>query len=56
MSGNHIGKSALIITGDAAVFNLSKPIGLGIMLYRANFGEDKLTRMGIEAGKSYIKK
>ncbi|MEA1980490.1 MAG: hypothetical protein U9N54_05910 [candidate division Zixibacteria bacterium] len=54
MSGNNVGKLVFMITTDAVLFSISPVIGLGSILYKAKFGEDKLSRSGIEAGKSYI--
>ncbi|MBT0813068.1 hypothetical protein KIH41_17400 [Litoribacter ruber] len=51
-SGNNELKSGLMIASDLMTF----PMGLGVMIYRAKFGEDKFTQMGIEAGKKYFRK
>jgi len=56
MSGNNVGKSILMVGGDAALFRLSPILGLSSFTYKALCGEDKLSKMGIEAGKTYIKK
>ncbi|MBK7110629.1 MAG: hypothetical protein IPH61_16335 [Bacteroidetes bacterium] len=55
ISGNSVGKSFLMIATDVINITFSPVEGTGIILDKVN-GEDKLSRMGIEAGKSYFKK
>ncbi len=55
LSGNSVGKSLLMIGTDATIFNINAVFGAGIIYYKAKYGEDKLSRVGIETGKMYIK-
>jgi RHS repeat-associated protein len=58
MAGNSIKKTALSVTFD--LFLLQTPqlsfIGAGSIYYKAKYGEDKLSQMGINAGKKYVQK
>ncbi len=55
LSGNSVRKSLLMITVDGVTYLYNPILGMGIMYYRAKYGENVLSRSGIEAGKMYIK-
>ena len=54
LSGNSKGKSALLVVTDVLIFGLNPLAGAGSAYYKAQYGKNPLTKMGIEVGKSYI--
>lgn len=55
-SGNNKRTSVLMGVADVTMGIVAPPIGIGILLFRANFGEDKLSKQGITAGQKYFSK
>jgi len=55
MADNKVGTSLSIITNDVGLLFSMPKLGATLMNVRANYGENPLSKMGIEAGKTYIK-
>jgi len=55
LSGNSVFNSFCIITADLIVLDLSTVAGAALIHQQAEFGENPLSKAGIEAGKAYVR-
>lgn len=55
LSKNKYGKSMLMVISDYEVFKVNPTVGVAVVLYKAKYGESPLSKVGIDAGKSFIK-